>query len=73
MFTLIELEMEGTFEGTPRSAVNNKISKIQQTSKFRRVSREEFLKLRESLFLLEPFLHKVWSCFFYIDTSTSDI
>ena len=58
MFTLIELEMEGTFEGTPRSAENNKISKIQQTLKFRSFERRIFKTWRKPLFYWSPFYIK---------------
>ena len=38
LLTLIAVQIMGTVEGTPKLAEDSKLSKIQQTSNFRRVS-----------------------------------
>ena len=55
IFTLNANQIVGTVEETPKMAKNTKISKIQQAFQFRRLSREDFLKHRESLSFTEAF------------------
>ena len=55
IYTLIALQIVGTVEGSTQMAEKTRISKIHQTSKIRRVSREDLFKHRESHFFSGAF------------------